>query len=76
LRDGKGDLAAGNLTVTAERQKSVDFAADLKGITEIVVAAASRTCTVTTSRQDRARAPLVELLRQPDPPQQALSRRA
>jgi len=27
LRDGKGDIAAGNLTVTAERESMVDFAA-------------------------------------------------
>ena len=38
LIDGEGDLAAGNLTITAERAKRVDFSKPLvSGITEIVV---------------------------------------
>ena len=38
LLQGEGDIAAGNLTITAERAKRVDFSNPLvKGITEIVV---------------------------------------
>jgi membrane-bound lytic murein transglycosylase MltF len=38
LRDGKGDIAAGNLTVTAERESIVEFAAPwVTGIKEVLV---------------------------------------
>jgi membrane-bound lytic murein transglycosylase MltF len=38
LLQGTGDLAVGNLTITAERQKRVDFSMpDAKNVTEIVV---------------------------------------
>jgi membrane-bound lytic murein transglycosylase MltF len=38
LADGHGDIAAGNLTITSERLKQVDFAAAmLTGIDEIIV---------------------------------------
>jgi membrane-bound lytic murein transglycosylase MltF len=38
LLDGRGDIAAGNLTITAERGKSVDFSRPLAaGVSEIVV---------------------------------------
>lgn len=38
LRDGRGDLALGNLTITAERQKRVDFSAPVRtNVVEIVV---------------------------------------
>src|SRR6266403_2998205 len=38
LRDGRGDIAMGNLTVTPERLKLVDFSdAAMKGVAEIVV---------------------------------------
>ena len=38
LTEGLGDIAAGNLTITAERKKQVDFAAPhLTGIDEIIV---------------------------------------
>ena len=38
LRDGRGDLAVGNLTITAERQKRVDFSVPVrKNVREIVV---------------------------------------
>src|SRR5262249_2642829 len=38
LLDGTGDIAAGNLTITEERMKAVDFAHPLaKGIREILV---------------------------------------
>jgi membrane-bound lytic murein transglycosylase MltF len=38
LRDGKGDIAAGNLTVTAEREAVVDFAAPwASGVKEVLV---------------------------------------
>ena len=38
LEQGEGDLAAGNLTITPERAKRVDFSPPLwKGVTEVVV---------------------------------------
>ena len=38
LVEGKGDIAVGNLTITAEREKTVDFSdPELKGVNEIVV---------------------------------------
>jgi len=38
LLEGKGDIAVGNLTITEERQKAVDFSnPDLKDVVEIVV---------------------------------------
>ena len=40
LREGKGDIAAGNLTITPERLKEVDFADPFAtGVNEIVVSA-------------------------------------
>jgi membrane-bound lytic murein transglycosylase MltF len=39
LVEGLGDIAAGNLTIIPERQKTVDFAApSLKGVDEVIVA--------------------------------------
>jgi len=38
LRDGRGDIAAANITVTPERQKLVDFSAPVwNGVSEVVV---------------------------------------
>jgi membrane-bound lytic murein transglycosylase MltF len=38
LADGKGDVAAGNITITPERQKLVDFtAAGMSNVSEVVV---------------------------------------
>src|SRR5690606_12627311 len=38
LRDGLGDIAAGGLTITPERQEMVDFAAPIAtGVREVVV---------------------------------------
>jgi len=43
LRDGKGDIAVGNLTITNERLKMVDFSDPLgKGIDEILVSRAGK----------------------------------
>jgi ABC-type amino acid transport substrate-binding protein len=38
LADGKGDVAAGNLTVTPERSKRVDFSVPtLTGVSEVLI---------------------------------------
>ena len=45
LVDGKGDIAASNLTVTEERRKLVDFSSPLyRNVSEVVVSGPRFTC--------------------------------
>ena len=66
---GLGDIAAGNLSVTPERLEKLDFYAppDLAATKEVLVTGPTRRarCARRPRRQDRARAAVVELSREP-----------
>ena len=79
LVEGRGDVAVGNLTVTAERAKRVDFSQPfLTNVKEVVVTGPDQP--PVASVDDLAgprdpRAQIEQLLREPDPAERALHRR-
>ena len=77
IADGRDDIAVGNLTVTEERLKTVDFVApdDSKPESELVVTGTEGRPDGQRGRaggQDRARAQVVELPREPDGAERAV----
>jgi len=77
VADGIVDIAAGNITVTEQRLKLVDFVApeDQKKVSELVVSRAPLASCRRAVREDRARASVVELLQQPRGPQRPAEER-